>query len=462
MEPAPTILAEMEDYMGKEGLSISQFAEHSGIHSGTLSNMLHGRRPIAMQQLDRITRAMGHAEGFYYDLYIDNYIVDGSFNWRRVGPLLQRCAELGKLDSIQRVIRIVSDNLSYLPVLFDAAEELNAEGRSEAAALLYECVAESEKYQHSERLALCQYRLFRIGLCDNQDTNLRIANQFDSYVERLDEADQLDALKHLADVFASLHRWDKVDELGERLGLKSDAQYKYRKKNKIQKQPDRPLIYYKLYAYLLRAAACDETGDPIRALHFVSLYSDMCWVELPVSKDEEKVIEQFKEWATANSYLYHIMAGNIEIIPEYINYVEKRENEIFPALFKIMQAANRYNINVDDILLRFDSHLSFREQSSRLGKFNQQLNGDRYIQFLIELAVYNLGKEKWGNGFYFLLGSLESSIKIRSDSYIVKCVGLFEKYRSVAVQQQKNEYVNLIGEVQRINEEKDGYRFSIG
>ncbi|MNO17982.1 hypothetical protein D3C76_76850 [compost metagenome] len=461
MQPAPTILAELEDYIAREGLSISQFAERSGIHSGTLSNMLHGRRPIAMQQLDRIIRAMGLAEGYYYDLYIDDYIVDGSFNWRRVGPFLQRCAELGKLDSIQRVIRIVSDNLSYLPALFDTAEELYAEGRSEAAALLYECVAESEKYQHSERLALCQYRLFRIRLCDNQDTNLRIANQFESYVERLDEADQLDALKHLADVFASLHRWGKVDELGDRLGRKSDIQYKYRKKKKVQKQPDRPLIYYKLYAYLLRAAACDETGDHIRALHFVSLYSDMSWVELPASKEEAKVMEQFKEWATANSYLYRLTAGDIEIIPEYINYVESRENEIFPALFKIIQAANRYSLNVDDILLRFDSHLLYREQSSRLAKFNQQLTGDRYTQFLIELAVYFLRKEKWTNGFFYLMSSLESSIKIKSDSYIVKCVGLFEKYRSAAVQQQKNEYANLIGEVQRINEEKDGYMVSL-
>ncbi|MNC25618.1 hypothetical protein D3C75_737140 [compost metagenome] len=59
------------------------------------------------------------------------------------------------------------------------------------------------------------------------------------------------------------------------------------------------------------------------------------------------------------------------------------------------------------------------------------------------------------------MSSLESSIKIKSDSYIVKCVGLFEKYRSAAVQQQKNEYANLIGEVQRINEEKDGYMVSL-
>lgn len=443
MEPAPTILAEMEEYIRREGLSISQFAERSGIHSGTLSNMLHGRRPIAMQQLDRVTRAMGLAEGYYYDLYIDNYIVDGSSDWRRVGPLLQRCAELGKLDSIRRVVRIVSDNLSYLPALFDRAEELYAKGRSEAAALLYECVAESEKYQHSERLGLCQYRLFRIGLCEDQDENLRLANQFVPYVERLDEADQLDALKHLADVFASRHRWDKVDEMAGRLGQKSAVYYKYWNESKDQKQPTRPLIYYILYAYLLKSLVCDECGDYQKAIYYASLYTDINWIENPVSEEESRVIEQFKEWGTANTYLYRLMSGELEVLPEYVNYVESRENEIFPALFKIMQAANRYEANVDDILLKFNSHLSYREQHSRLGKFNQQITDDRYTHLLIELATYYLGHERFEIGFYYLMDSLESSVRMRNDYNIVRCVGLFEKYRSVALQEQTSLYKKL-------------------
>ncbi|QQZ64107.1 helix-turn-helix transcriptional regulator [Paenibacillus sonchi] len=424
-------------------MSISQFAERSGIHSGTLSNMLHGRRPIAMQQLDRVTRAMGLAEGYYYDLYIDNYIVDGSSDWRRVGPLLQRCAELGKLDSIHRVVRIVTDKLQYLPALFDTAEELYAQGNSAAAALLYECVAESEKYQHSERLALCQYRLFRIGLCEDQDENLRLANQFESYVERLDEADQLDALKHLADVFASRHRWDKVDEMAERLGQKSDIYYKYWNKNKNQKQPTRPLIYYILYAYLLKSLVCDECGDYQKAIYYASLYVDINWIENPVSEEESRVIEQFKEWGTANTYLYRLMSGELEVLPEYVNYVESRENEIFPALFKIMQAANRYEANVDDILLKFNSHLSCREQHSRLGKFNQQITDDRYTHLHIELATYYLGHERFEIGFYYLMDSLESSVRMRNDYNIVRCVGLFEKYRSVALQEQTSLYKKL-------------------
>lgn len=458
MEAASTILTELEDYMKREALTISKFAARSGMNSGTLSNVIQGHRPIAMQQLDRITVAMNLPEGYFYDLYVDNYVINGAPDWRRIGPLLQRCAELNKLDSIQRVVQHIMDKLIYSPMLFDTAEELFAQGRFAAAALMYESVAEGERFQHSERLALCHYRLFTIGLSESQDANLHAANQFEPYVERLDEADQLDALKHLADVFASMHRWEKVDELAELLGQKASLQYKQiKRKESTQKQPARPLIYYILYSYLSKSGVCDERGDYQKALYYTSLYSDMSWVKSPASEEEMHVIEQFQEWATANMYLYRLLSGQIEVLPEYVRYIENKENEIPSALFKIMQAANHYNFNVDTILERFKDHLSYREQHSRLGKFTQQLTGDRHTRFMTELAVYYLRQNKFDGGFHYLLEGLESSVNINNDTNIVRCVGIFEKYRMSASPEHVQRYTNSIREVQRINEEKDGF-----
>ncbi|MNE56996.1 hypothetical protein D3C80_1519400 [compost metagenome] len=121
-----------------------------------------------------------------------------------------------------------------------------------------------------------------------------------------------------------------------------------------------------------------------------------------------------------------------------------------------MQAANRYNFDVDGILDQFQDYLSYREQHSRLGKFTQQLTGDRYTRFLTELAVYHLRHNNFEKGFLFLLDSLESSVSIRNDAITVKCVALFEKYRDLASPEQIQKYTISISEVQRINEEKDG------
>lgn len=44
----------------------------------------------------------------------------------------------------------------------------------------------------------------------DQDLNLRAAVQFEGFVNRLDEVDQLDALKALANTYSALRYWDKV------------------------------------------------------------------------------------------------------------------------------------------------------------------------------------------------------------------------------------------------------------
>lgn len=457
MEPTPTILAELENYIKREALTITQFAERSGLHSGTLSNVIHGIRPIAMQQLDQITMAMGLAEGYFYNLYIDNYIIDRSPDWRRVGPLLHRCAELNKLDAIQRVLLHIMDKLMYLPLLFDTAEELFAQGRSAAAVLLYESVAEGEKSQHSERLALCRYRLFTLGLSDDQDNNLLAATHFEPFVERLDEAYQLDALNELINVNASLQRWSKVEQLAEKMEHKSIIQYEQdSKRERVPGELKKPLIFYILYAYLARANAWRECGDYVKGLYYVSLYADASWVKKP-SEEEERVINQFSEWAKANRYMYQLMAGQVEVLADYVNYIAARENEIFPGLCKIILAANRYHINIDPILERFESYLSFKEEQSQIGKISQQVTAERYTRVLAELGVYYLNAEKFNRGLCLVLESLESSIRINRDSAILRCIGLFEQFRPFASDQALERYKILIREVQTLNEKKIGF-----
>ncbi|MGX1572998.1 helix-turn-helix domain-containing protein, partial [Paenibacillus terrae] len=225
MEITPTIRAELEKYLKQQDLSMTEFGHIAGINRGIVSGIVTGNSPISVNQLDRITEAMGLPEGYFYDLYVENYIIERSPNMRRIERLLYRCAELDKLDAISRIVRQIMDNLLYSPKLFDIAETLLAQGRHAAALLLYENVAEAEKYQHSERLAICQYRIFTIQIGDDQSKNLRAAAVFEAFVERLDEIDQLDALKDLANVYRSLRKWDKVDEMARKMRDKAEIQY---------------------------------------------------------------------------------------------------------------------------------------------------------------------------------------------------------------------------------------------
>lgn len=454
-----TIQAELENFLKREGMTINQFSGISGVNSGTLSSIINGNRPIAMQQLDRITSGMGLAEGSFYELYVDQCFIHSAPNWRRLGAFLHRCAELNKLECIQRVVKIMMDNLSYAQVLFETAEEFFNQGKWQAAALLYEGVAESEKYQHSERLALCQYRLFTIALGDDQDINLQAATHFEYFIDRLDEADQLNALQDLANIYASLQRWSKVDLLAQELGRKAAIQYKNKykspRRSNLQKESERPLCFYILYSQLLRSAVCDEYGDYAQALHYVSLYSDMSWVRED-TEEAYHTMEQFKEWSTANALLYRLMSGQMEVLSEYVDFIGSRNEEIFPALYKILQAANRYQFNVDEIINRFSMHIAYKEQHSRLRTFNIQITADRYTSLLCELATYYLNTQRYKTGIMYILKSLESSVNINNESTVIRCVGLFEQFRHHTSREDQNNYKTIISEVKKHNEKKIG------
>lgn len=148
---------------------------------------------------------------------------------------------MNRLDCIAQVVSVLMDNVAYyVPLVFELAEEFFDQKLYEAAEILYENVASGERNQHSERLALSQYRLFTIRIGDDQSLNLRVATLFEPYVERLDEIDQLDALKDLANVYRSLHEWDKVNATAIKLNRLAEIQYGL---ESVTKEPLRPLFF---------------------------------------------------------------------------------------------------------------------------------------------------------------------------------------------------------------------------
>lgn len=81
MKSVATIRTQLEEYLKSNRMTLNQFSGKTQINSGTLSGIINGHRPIAMQQLDRITAGMGLPEGFFYEAYIEECF----FMLRRIG-----------------------------------------------------------------------------------------------------------------------------------------------------------------------------------------------------------------------------------------------------------------------------------------------------------------------------------------------------------------------------------------
>lgn len=461
MEPTTTIRSYIEDYIRKQGYTLQYFADISGVNAGTLSAIIKGTRPIAMAQLDLITQGMKLEEGYFYEVYGAECFVESAPHWRRLEPFLQRCAELDKLECIQKVIQQVTDDRSYISELFEMAEGMLERGQTKAARMLYECVAECEKYQHSERLALCQYRIFTLSLGQDQHENLRAAVHFEPYINRLDEERQLDAIKDLANTYSSLEYWNKVFDLGEELEQKTTFIQSYKKrKSETQRASSYPIFVYSAYSNLIRAAACDGRQDYPEALRYTEAYSKLTKIENP--SDEELIfINKFNGWAEVNHYLYRIMMGDSDVLRPYINFIDKNEAEILPALLKIMEASNNHKMDVDSVLDKFDPYISmYAKTYGDMGSYTEQITSGRYVQFLKELSIYQLERERYTKGLQILLECLELSKKIKSESIILQCVGLFERHRVRASIETKNKYKKLIEEVYSNYEKKNSFDHS--
>ncbi|WP_342428506.1 helix-turn-helix transcriptional regulator [Paenibacillus sp. FSL L8-0158] len=456
MEITPTIRAEVQTYLIRKSLTMTEFGHIIDLNVGTVSGIVTGNRSISVHQLDRITMGMNLPPDYFYERYIDECIEEEPLNWRRISPFLYRCVELGRLDCLRRVVGMLLDNPVYLPSLFEVAEDSFKKGYTEAAAFLYENVAEGERYQYSERLAVCQYRLFTIRIGDDQEKNYDAAIQFEPYVERLDEIDQLEALKDLANTYRSLRKWDKVELFAKALEIKAEIQYKLDQAHDVKKEnlkkPVSPPFAYWAFSHLLRDEVCEAHKDYEKALQHTYKYADLSWVK----ETDEISLEwkkRYEEWSEANAYVNKLHAGEIGVLDDYVASFSSRSEEILPGLENIIEAANRFRLDIDHILKQFEKEIfTLLDKPECMGVYNQQFTTERVTHFLRELAIYLLRKGRFSEGFTFLFSCLEKSAEANNRIQAIRCMRLFTHFKEHASAHTRAVYGDLI---KAVNEEEE-------
>ena len=466
MEITLTIQSEIQNYLEQHKLNMSQFAAKAGLNAGTVSGIVMSNRAISVHQLDCVTKAMEKSEDYFYSRYVQEYMLEASLDWRRVKAFLQRCTELDRLDCIIQVVTVLMDNVAYyVPLIFELAEEFFEHEYFKAAEILYENVASGERNQHSERLALSQYRLFAIRIGDDQKKNLRQATLFEAYVERLDEIHQLDALKDLANVYRSLREWDEVEEVAKKMKAKAKIQYSMKHQDKDHERVrsdnklSRPLFVYISYADLLCASVYEARGDYQQALQYTYAYSNLDWVK---EMDEDTVHWRnlFHHWAEANILVNKLLSGDIEALYDYINYIDSSsgttDQDMITQLLNIMVAANRYQIDVDDILERFEKITDSFVQQLTSDIYIKQVIPEQFVRLSYELAYYNLNRGAYTYGFKYLMYALEKYHTMNDEAYFIKCMVLFERFRSNAMLETNGKYLKFIERVWMDDVKKDG------
>ncbi|MDN4086179.1 transcriptional regulator, partial [Paenibacillus polymyxa] len=321
-------------------------------------------------------------------------------------------------------------------------------------------------YQHSERLAVCQYRIFTIQIGDDQSRNLRAATIFEVFVERLDDIEQLDALKDLANVYRSLRMWDKVEEMAKKMKAKAKIQYsmkhkqKSREHNEVIKKLSRPMFVYITYADLLCAGVCESREDYGQALQYTYEYANLDWVK---ETDENTLhwVKLFQHWAQANVIVNKLLSGDMKVLNDYVEYIaassDTTDQDRVTQLLNIMMTANRYQKDVNDILQRFETEVNSLLQLPQFNDiYTQHVIPEQFARLGYELAYYYLHRGIYSNGFKHLVYSMEKYHILNNETYFIKCMVLFERYRDYVVPETKAAYLKFIERVWIDDVKKNG------
>ncbi|OAB47569.1 hypothetical protein [Paenibacillus antarcticus] len=453
MSPAITIRSEIINHLERFGHSFSSFGQASGINKGVISAILNNNppKPISVRQIDLITKALGYDEGALYDLFVEECFANEKPNGRRIGSFLIRCSELGKEDTIAQVLTRLMENLTYLTLVFSLAENLYTSGKMKESIIYYKCVAEHERYQHSERLAISQYRIFRASIGLDTEHNMEATLQFIPYRKRLPENYQLDALSQISNIYYALNKWDKMGQYADELIDIANIVLRSEKHRMRGKRPyerlvmDRPLVVYYGYGYLMKGVALEYQGHYKESMKYVLAYSDLSWIE-GLDVEGQLEVKKYQMWSAANAFTLEILMGNTSVLTEYTLLLQDNPKEVLRGLITITKAANEHGFTIDDILKNFhDAIQIFHDPISESSENYKDLFGlISFADLCYQIAIYQFNKKRYREGISRILQSFTIYANINKKREIINSMSLFEIYRDFASKEDFEEYGGII------------------
>ncbi len=162
--------------------------------------------------------------------------------------------------------------------------------------------------------------------------------------------------------------------------------------------------------------------------------------------------QQYQQWAKINTYVNRLMSGDVSVLSDYVEYIAG-EKEILAELLNVIEVANRYNVDVDHILQRFESQIAAYQEPSSSDMYTQQVLPEEYVRFWYKMAKYSLNKGRYPYGFKCLLNAWEKAEFINKGLLSHNCAMLFERFKAYAVSETRDQLQSLWEKI----DQKDGF-----
>lgn len=461
MQNTLNIRSIVEQELQQKGYNLSRFSQVSGMNRGTLSLILNGNpsKLPSIPQMDKIAEALGYEQGWLYELYLEECFDREVPHWRRLKNFLYRCIQLDKEELIDKALHRLMEDCSQTAAVFDAAEEWYEEGYRQVLLPFYRYVTVNEKYRHAERLAISHYRIFRLSQSENFENNLRSAITFEPYRHELPVGFRLDGLLKLTHVYYNQHMWEKVEFFADELHELSNHVYENRlhMSNNIEAEKglktERHLVVYYGQGYVMKGNALFLQERYDEALKYIQKYEDLSWFE-GLYEDGKREVNKLSSFARANFLAINLLSGNKDSLSEYLELLRNDVNEMLPGLLFVIDAANKYDFVIDNIIEEFLDEVVKMEKDlqTKNGYYQSDISMERYISLYKKLAIYFFKEHSYNKAIDNVIKCISLSVKANSKEDLISCVSLFELYRRYATDFQLEQYHQFMREVLRIEE----------
>ncbi|MBU9705997.1 DNA-binding protein [Paenibacillus sp. AK121] len=252
-----------------------------------------------------------------------------------------------------------------------------------------------------------------------------------------------DVIVQLLKMAYSFENWTQVKTTSGILYSRVQRIYEERQYHKAMKLPiphvnlERPLVYYFGLSHLMCGMAHQHQGAYEQARECIYKYAELGWME-DLEEEDNQVVEEFRFLAKTNLYAVDILSGNIELIEEYVAFLQDNLEEILPGLNTILQAALMYHLDVADIL-----H-TFAEQIDEFGSYEDAENVSYYYSYCYHLALYYRKYDRLQDAVGLTLQAMQLADQSGNDRNFKRCTALFESLRESATAEQISQYRQML------------------
>ncbi|MEK5319958.1 DNA-binding protein [Paenibacillus sp. FSL L8-0644] len=278
----------------------------------------------------------------------------------------------------------------------------------------------------------------------------------------LESISDINLLYEMLQAEFSLDGWDAMVHIADKLHHSINAFYEEDQLRQAKGQPridtkrlKRSVAFYFGYSMVAKGIALQKMGDYSAARDCIEKYSELGWIS-GLDDEGKEDVTHLRMIANANTYVLNLLEGNMETLPEYVQFIHNaEEEELLPGIITILESALKHNCNVDWALKEFEPNLDALD-----GEYETEANIRYYIDHLYLMSLYHFTNGNIYNALNISLKGLRMSDKLKDDTGYKKINALFVSFSVHATKEQLNEY-NVLNKtiLERVLKDEKGIRY---